>query len=121
MTRDRPGRKEIVSRVHVHRPAKIDTQALPPRLGVARNASRDLLIALPGVRRGSLLESAGVLDGVAGAWRIFFADRRSSSAGSLFSLSEDSSTVSSLRFVPSTSVAASLWRTLRMVPVVEGP
>lgn len=97
-------------------------QALP-RLGVARKASRDLLIALPrfGVRRGNLLELAGVFEGVAGVAFIFFADRYSSSAGSSFSLSEVSWTVSSLRFLPSTREDASLLRTIRMVPVDAEP
>jgi hypothetical protein len=54
-------------------------QALP-RLGVAKKASRDLLIPLlrPGVQRGSLLEAVGVFEGVAdvaGVGFIFFADR----------------------------------------------
>lgn len=86
---------------------------------MAKNARRLLLIALPGVRPAA----AGILEGVAGAgvWRIFFAERMSSSLGSPFSLSDDSWTVSSLRFVPSTRVAASLLRTTRMVPAVEGP
>jgi hypothetical protein len=68
------------------------SQALP-RLGVAKKASRDLLMALPrpGVWRGSLLEAVGVFDGVAGVAGvgfIFLADRYSSSAGPWFSLSE---------------------------------
>jgi hypothetical protein len=74
----------------------------------------------PGVWRGNLLEPEGVFDGVAGIGFIFFADRYSSSADLSFSLSEDSWTVSSLRFLTS-RVDASLLRTMRMVPVETGP
>jgi hypothetical protein len=93
------------------------------RFGVAKKASRDLLMALPrfGVRRGSLVESAGVFEGVAGVGFTFFAERCSFLAGSSFSLSDVSWTVSSLRFLPSTRDDASLLRTRRMVPVDTGP
>jgi hypothetical protein len=92
-----------------------------PRLGVARKLSRDLLIALPwfGVRRGSLLALAGVLEGVAGVGFIFLADRNS--AGWLFSLSDTSSIFSSLRFVLAVATVASLGRTIRILPVDVGP
>jgi hypothetical protein len=57
-------------------PRKVIFQGLP-RFGVAKKASRDMLIPLlrPGVRRGSLLEAVGVFEGVAGVGFIFFADR----------------------------------------------
>lgn len=59
------------------------------RLGVARKASRDLLMALPGLRRGTLLALAGVFAGVAGVGvgLIFFTERGFSGRSS-FSLSD---------------------------------
>lgn len=92
------------------------------RFGVARKASLDLLKALPGVRRAALFALAGVFAGVDGAGivLIFFAERGFSRRSS-FSLSEDSWTVSSLRFVLATMEGASLLRTMRIVPVVVGP
>ncbi len=93
------------------------------RFGVARKASRDIEIALPraGVRRATLLALAGVLGGTEGVGLIFFAERIPSSAGPLFSLSDVSSRVSSLRFFPSKREAASLLRTIRMEPAEAGP
>lgn len=97
------------------------TQAFP-RFGVAKNASLDLLIEPPrGVRRGSFdADLEGVCGTSTGAVLTFLADR-ASSWGSLFSLSELSETVSSFRFLPSASDEASLFRTMRIVPVEGGP
>jgi hypothetical protein len=55
--------------------------------------------------------------GVAGVGFIFLFERISSS----FSLSEVSWRVSSLRLLPSLREDASLWRTMRIVPVDAGP
>lgn len=90
---------------------------------MAKNASLDLVIELPrGVRRGNFDAD---FDGVFGASvrmvLAFFAERPSSWGGKLFSLSEPSETTSSFRFLPPLREEASLFRTMRIVPVVEGP
>lgn len=93
------------------------------RLGVARKASLDLLIApaRPGVWRAGLLALAGAFGAGAGVRFIFLLERVSSSLGPSFSLSDVSWRVSSLRLVPSTREDASLGRTMRIVPVDTGP
>jgi hypothetical protein len=94
------------------------------RLGVARKASLDLLMAPerpPEVWRGSLLVLVGVFGGGAGVRFIFLLERASSWLGPSFSLSDVSWSVSSLRFVPSTREDTLLSRTMRIVPDEVGP
>lgn len=94
-----------------------------PRFGVAKKASLDLVRELPrGVRRGSFdADFEGVCGTSTGAVLTFLAERPASSAGSLFSLSELSGAVSSFRFLPSARDEASLFGTMRIVPVEGGP